>query len=73
MFVNPTYLHIYDNESNDEDTNEVHFEKPWVVDMCEIMRLDDTSPNVEKKKDHNLPSSSSTSTKKTVARMGDIM
>jgi len=73
MFVNPTYLHIYDNESNDEDANEDHFEKPWVVDMCKIMKPDDTSPNVEKKKDHNLPSSSSTSTQKTVAQMGDIM
>ncbi len=25
MFANPTYLHIYDNESNDEDNNEDHF------------------------------------------------
>ncbi len=30
--------------------------------MCELMRPDDTSPNVEKDKDHNQPSSSSTST-----------
>jgi hypothetical protein len=50
MFVDLTYLHIYDNESNDEEVNEDHFEKPWVVDMCEIMRSDDTSPNVEKNK-----------------------
>ncbi len=73
MFVDPTYLHIYDNESNDEKADEDHFEKPWVVDMCELMRPDDTSSNVEKEKDHNQPSSSSTSTKKTFARMGDIM
>ncbi len=73
MFTDLTYLHIYDNESNDEKVDEDHFEKPWVVDMCNLMRLDDTSPNVEKKKDHNQPSSSSTSTKKTLAQMGDIM
>ncbi len=30
-------------------------------------------PNVEKKKYHNQPSSSSTSTKKTLVQMGDIM
>ncbi len=56
MFADPTYLHIYDNESNDEEPNENHSKKPWVVDMCELMRLDDTSPNVEKKKNHNQPS-----------------
>jgi hypothetical protein len=50
MFADPTYLHNYDNESNDDDANEYHFRKPWVVDMCELMRLDDTSPNVEKRK-----------------------
>ncbi len=78
MFADLTYLHIYDNESNDEEADdeeadENHFKKPWVVDMCELMRPDDTSPNVEKKKDHNQPSSSSTSTEKMLARMGDIM
>jgi hypothetical protein len=64
MFADPTYLHIYDNESNDEKADEDHFKKPWVVDMCKLMRPDDTSPNVEKKKDHNEPLSSSTPTKK---------
>ncbi len=49
MFVKPTYLHIYDNEFDDEEVNEDHFEEPWVVKMCELMRLDDTSPNVEKR------------------------
>jgi hypothetical protein len=73
MFTDPTYLHIYDNEYDDENANENHFEKPWVVDTCELMRLDDTSPNVEKKKNHNQPSSSSTTIEKTFARMGDIM
>ncbi len=34
MFANPTYLHIYDNEFDDENTNENHFEEAWVVDMC---------------------------------------
>jgi hypothetical protein len=31
----------------------ITLKKPWVVDMCELMKLDDTSPNVEKKKEHN--------------------
>ncbi len=73
MFADPTYLHIYDNESDDEKVNEDHFEEPWVVDMCELMTLDDTSLNLEKNKDHNQPSSSSTPTKKMFIRMGDIM
>jgi hypothetical protein len=53
MFVDLTYLHIYDNEFDDEEANEGHFEEPWVVDMCRLMTMDDTSPNVEKEKDHN--------------------
>ncbi len=62
MFANLNYLHIYDNGLDDEEADGDHYEKPWVVDMCELMILDDTSPNVEKEKDHNQPSSSSTST-----------
>jgi len=54
MYANPTYLHIYDNEFDDEKTNEDHFKKPWVVDMCGLMTLDDTSPNMEKKITTNL-------------------
>jgi hypothetical protein len=73
MFVDPTYLHIYDNESYGEKVDEDHFEKPWVIDMCKFMTLDDTSPNVEKKKNHNQPSSSSTPMEKSFAQMGDIM
>jgi hypothetical protein len=73
MFANPTYLHIYDNEYDDEETNEDHSKEPWIIDMCRLMTLDDTSPNVEKKKDHNQPSSSSTLMEKVFARMGDIM
>jgi hypothetical protein len=64
MFADPTYLHIYDNESDDEEANEDHSEYPWVVNMCKLMRSDDTSPNAEKEKDHNQPSSSSTHTEK---------
>jgi hypothetical protein len=37
MFADVTYLHIYENESNDEKANENNYEKPWVVDMCELM------------------------------------
>ncbi len=47
MFTSATYLHIYDNEYDDEEANENHYEEPWVVDMCGLMTLDDTSPNVE--------------------------
>ncbi len=37
---------FFDNEYDDEEVDEDHSEKPWVVDMCELMRPDDTSPNV---------------------------
>jgi len=50
MFADPIYLHIYDNEFDDEKADEYHSEKPWVVDMCELMRPNDTSPNLEKKR-----------------------
>jgi hypothetical protein len=33
MFADPTYLHIYDNEYDDEKANEDHYEEPRVVDM----------------------------------------
>jgi hypothetical protein len=29
MFTDPTYLHIYDNESDDEKADEDHYEKPF--------------------------------------------
>jgi hypothetical protein len=48
MFVNPTYLHIYDNEYDDEEANENHYGEPWVIDMCGLRTPNDTSPNVEK-------------------------
>ncbi len=48
MFADLTYLHIYDNEYDDEKADENHYEKPWVVDMCRFMTLNDISPNVEK-------------------------
>jgi hypothetical protein len=73
MFANLTYLHVYDNESDDGNANDNHSKKPCSVDMCEFMRPDDTSPNVEKEKDHNQPSSSSTPMEKSLAQMGDIM
>jgi len=59
--------------SDDNEADEDHFEEPWVVDMCELMTLDGTSPNVEKEKDHNQPSSSSIPMEKMFVRMGDIM
>jgi hypothetical protein len=73
MFANPTYLHIYDKEFDDEKANEDHFDEPWVVDMCGFMTSNNTSFNVEKKKDHNQPSSSSTPIEKAFVQMGDIM
>jgi len=66
MFADPTYMHIYDNESNDEEADEDDYEEPWVVDMCKFMTPDDASPNVEKEKDHNQPSSSSAPTEKSL-------
>jgi hypothetical protein len=44
MFANTTYLHIYDNEFDDEEVDKDHYEEPWVVDMCGLMTLDDTFP-----------------------------
>jgi hypothetical protein len=73
MFVDLTYLHIYDNEFDDEKANEDHYEEPWVVDMWGLVTLDGTSPIAEQKKDHNQPSSSSTPNEKTFVPMGDIM
>jgi hypothetical protein len=58
---------MYDNEFDDEEANKDHFEEPWVADMCELMKPNDTSRNVEKKKDHNQPSSSSTPMEKAFA------
>jgi hypothetical protein len=53
MFTSLTYLHIYDNEYDDKEADEI---TPWVVDICELMKQDDTSLNVEKKKiTINLP------------------
>jgi hypothetical protein len=37
MFADLTYLHIYDNEYDDEDVDKDHYEEPWVVDMCGFM------------------------------------
>jgi hypothetical protein len=72
MFVDLTYLHIYDNEHDDEKVDEYHSEEPWVVDMCELMKPNDTSPNVGKKKDHNQPSSSSIPTEKNICSNGSL-
>jgi len=54
IFVDPTYLYIYDDEYDEEEANENCSKEPWVVNMCRLMRLDDTSPNVEEEKDHKL-------------------
>ncbi len=53
MFVDPTYLLLYDNEFNNEEPNENDIEEPWVVNMGGLFTLDGTSPNVEGEKDHN--------------------
>jgi hypothetical protein len=53
MFMDPAYLHLYDNESNNEEPNEDDIEKPWVVNMGGLLTLDGTSPNAEGEKDHN--------------------
>jgi hypothetical protein len=38
-----------DNEFDDEKTDEDHPQKPWVVDICKLMRSDDTSPMWKKR------------------------
>ncbi len=63
MVANLTYLHLYDNESNDEEPNEDDIEEPWVVNMGGLLTLDGISPNVEGEKDHNQPSISNAPTK----------
>jgi hypothetical protein len=50
MFADTTYLHIYDNESDDEEADEDHYEEWWVVDMCRLMTPNDTSPMWKKRK-----------------------
>jgi hypothetical protein len=53
LFVEPTYLHIYDNESDNEKVDKDYSKEPWVVDMFRLMTPNDTSLNVEKEKDHD--------------------
>jgi hypothetical protein len=65
MFAGLTYMHIYDNELDDEEVDENDYEEPWVIDMCKLMTPDDASPNAEKEKDHNQPSSSSAHVEKS--------
>jgi len=36
MFADLTYLHIYDNDSNDEKADKDHYEQPWVVHMASL-------------------------------------
>jgi hypothetical protein len=48
-----TYLHLYDNESNNEEPNEDDIEKPWVANMGGLLTLDGISSNVEGEKDQN--------------------
>jgi len=70
MFADPTYLHIYDNESDDEEPNENHSKKPWVVDMCKLMRL---LPPMWKKRKNTTNLQIIHPHKKALIRMGDIM
>ncbi len=73
MFADLTYLHLYDNESNDEEPDEDDIEKPWVVNMGELFTLDDTSPNVEGEKGHNQPLISNAPTKRVFTQMDDVL
>jgi len=73
MFVNLTYLHLYNNESNDEELDEDDIEKPWVVNMGQLLTLNDTSPNVEGNKGHNQPLISNAPTKRALAQMDDVV
>jgi hypothetical protein len=73
MFADLSYLHLYNNESNDEKPNEDDIEEPWVVNMSELLTLDYTFPNVEGKKDHNQPSISNVPMEIFFAQMGDVV
>ncbi len=73
MFANLTYLHLYDNEFNDEEPNEDDIEEPWVFNMGGLLTLDDTSPNVEGNKNHNQPSISNALTERALAQIGDVV
>jgi hypothetical protein len=37
MFMDPTYLHFYDNEFNDEEPKANRIEDPWVVNVGGLM------------------------------------
>jgi hypothetical protein len=67
IFMNLTYLHLCDNEFDDEELYEDDIEKPWVFNMGGLLTLDDTSPNVEGNKDHNQPSISNAPTERALA------
>jgi hypothetical protein len=73
MFVDLTYLHLYDNEFDDEEPNEDNVEEPWVFNMGGLLTLDDISPNVEGNKDDNQPSISNAPTKKALAQINDVV
>ncbi len=73
MFVDPTYLHLYDNESNNEEPNEDDTEESWVVNMGKLFTLDGTSPNVEGEKDHNQLLISNAPMEIVFTQMGDVM
>ncbi len=68
MFVDLTYLHLYDNKFNDKEPNEDVVVKPWVFNMGGLLTLDDISPNVEGNKDHNQPLISNASIKKPLPK-----
>ncbi len=65
-------LHLYDNEFDDEELDEDDIEKPWVVNMGELLTLDDISPNVEREKAHNQPLISNTH-KRALAQIDDVV
>ncbi len=50
MFADLTYMHIYDNEFDDEEANEDHSKKPWVVGMCNLWDQMILPPMWKKKK-----------------------
>jgi hypothetical protein len=69
MFVDLTYLHLYDNEFDDNEPNEDDIEEPWVFNMGGLLTLDYISPNVEGNKDHNQPSISNAPKKEPLPKL----
>ncbi len=73
-FTNLTYLHLYDNKFNDEETKANHTKYPWVVNMGGLVTQDDTPTlNVGEKSNINLSSNLKTPIERTFMHINVVM